>query len=105
MFSILFSDDESIWELDSIIKKLHYHNQMDADYLLNYSGEYEESLGILTDEKIIDSFIKNNQADETENDSFAMKHVFRKEVIKEIKTLNNFFLQNEKCIPDILRAL
>ena len=34
---------------------------MDVDYLLNYPGEHEESLEILTDEEIIDSVTKNKK--------------------------------------------
>ena len=34
-----------------------------------------------------------------------MEPVFRKEAIRAITTLNNFLLQDEKCTPDMLRAL
>ena len=65
---------------------------MDVDYLLNYPGEHEESLEILTDEEIIDNVTKINQEDEVEDNSFVMEFVFRKEAIKIITTLNNFIL-------------
>lgn len=34
-----------------------------------------------------------------------MEHVFRKEVIKAVMTLNNFFLQDEKYTPDVFMTL
>ena len=62
----------------------------------------------LTDEEIIQSVMNTSNDDENDpdpDDSSVLPNVSSKEAFQVITTLNNYLLQHEKNIPDVVYAL
>ena len=78
---------------------------MDVEYLLNYLGENEANLELLSDKEIIKNIMENDKEDEIEDDSSVLKPVSRKDALKATITLHNFLLQYENTTPELLNAL
>lgn len=69
------SDDGGVQQLHVLIKELKYCDTMDIEYLLNYPGENEATLELLSDEQIIENVMGNDKEDEIEDDSSVLEPV------------------------------
>ena len=56
-------------------------------------------------EEIVDTIIENNAEDEAEDDTVSMEVVTRKEALLASKTLQNFMLQFQNVVLELLDAI
>ncbi|XP_022851306.1 CENP-B homolog protein 2-like, partial [Olea europaea var. sylvestris] len=99
--------DEGIQGLNDVISNLHYRNVMNVEHLLNYPSENDVVMESPTDEKIIQSVMNSNddENDPELDDSSVVPNVSSKEAFQPIVTLNNYLLQHEQNIPEVVYAL
>ena len=78
---------------------------MNVDHLLNYPSENDIVMESPTDEEIIQGVMNTPTDDHDPNNSSVLPSVSSKEVFQAVVTLNNFLLQNEKNIPNMVYDL
>ncbi|CAN1182645.1 hypothetical protein LINPERHAP2_LOCUS36091 [Linum perenne] len=100
---INFEEDAN--ELEGMINDMGYRNTMDASRLLEYPGENDEFIATQSLIEIVGDIVGSSIEDEGDDDSTPLEPVPRKETLKVASTLQNYLLQLEKTIPEILSAL
>ncbi|KAK4405943.1 hypothetical protein Sango_0600800 [Sesamum angolense] len=97
--------EESLHELENMIKDVGYRNEMDVNKLVDYPGENDECSMVQSLEKIVADIIKDTTNDEVGDDSILLEPVTRKETLSATTTLHNFLLQLENSSPEHLAAI
>ena len=81
---------------------------MDVEHLLNYPSNNDAVMESAIDEEIIQSVMNTSNDDENNpdpDDSSVLPNVSSKKAFQAITILNNYLLQHEKNIPDVVYAL
>ncbi|KAL6507751.1 hypothetical protein OROGR_023946 [Orobanche gracilis] len=97
--------DEDIRGLSDVISNLRYRGVMDVEHLLNYPSENDTLMESSTDEEIIESVLNNDDDENDDDDSDVIPIVSSKEAFQSLVTLNNYLLQHEQNITEIVKAL
>ncbi|KAL0337739.1 UNVERIFIED_CONTAM: hypothetical protein Scaly_2049000 [Sesamum calycinum] len=82
--------EESLHELENMIKDVGYQNEMDVNKLVDYPGENDECLMVQSLEEIVADIIEDPTNDEAEDDSIPLEPVTRKEALSATTTFHNF---------------
>ncbi|KAK4406697.1 hypothetical protein Sango_0676200 [Sesamum angolense] len=97
--------EESLHELENMIKDVGYRNEMDVNKLGDYPSENDECSMVQNLEKIIADIIEDPTNDEAEDDSIPLESVTRMEALSATTLLRNFLLQLENLTPEHLAAI
>ncbi|KAJ8534953.1 hypothetical protein K7X08_016681 [Anisodus acutangulus] len=97
--------EESLHELENMVKDVGYRNEMDVNKLVDYPGENDECSMVQSLEEIVADIIEDPTNDEAEDDSIPLEPVTRKEALSATTTLQNFLLQLENSTPELLAAI
>ncbi|KAL0347656.1 UNVERIFIED_CONTAM: hypothetical protein Scaly_1781600 [Sesamum calycinum] len=97
--------EESLHELENMIKDVGYRNELDVNKLVDYPGENDECLMVQSLDEIVADIIEDPTNDEAEDDSIPLEPVTRKEALSATTTLHNFLLQLENSTPKLLAAI
>ncbi|KAL0291568.1 UNVERIFIED_CONTAM: hypothetical protein Sangu_3262600 [Sesamum angustifolium] len=74
--------EESIHELENMIKDVGYRNEMSVNKLVDYSAENDECSMVQSLEEIVADIIEDPSNDEDEDDSIPLEPVTRKETFE-----------------------
>ncbi|KAL0444317.1 UNVERIFIED_CONTAM: hypothetical protein Slati_2154400 [Sesamum latifolium] len=96
--------EDSLHELENMIKDVGYRNEMDVNKLVDYPGETDECSMVQSLEEIVVDIIEDLINDEAEDDSIPLE-LKRKEALSATTTLHNFLLQLENLTPEHLAAI
>lgn len=78
---------------------------MDVEHLLNYPEENNAVMESPTDEEIIEAVLNDEANDPEPDDSITIPQVSSREVFQAIVTIQNYLLQHDQNIPEVVHAL